>query len=117
MKLIEQSLKYGVTVAVGVILLLMFGLLSLSRIPVQLIPEISQPELSIHTFWPGASPEEVEREIIDEQETFLKSIPGLVEMESTAKTGTGEIYLTFKTGTHLQEALVRTGKVRDMELP
>jgi len=108
MKLIEQSLKYGVTVAVGVILLLMFGLLSLSRIPVQLIPEISQPELSIRTFWPGASPEEVEREIIDEQETFLKSIPGLVEMESTAKTGTGEIYLTFKTGTHLQEALVRT---------
>ncbi len=44
MKLIEGSLKYGVTVAVGVILTLMFGILSLLRIPVQLVPDVSQPE-------------------------------------------------------------------------
>ncbi len=49
MKLVEQSLKYGVTVAVGVILILMFGIMSLLRIPDQLTPEISQPELSIRT--------------------------------------------------------------------
>ena len=55
MKLVEQSLKYGVTVAVGVILILMFGIMALLRIPVQLTPEISQPELSIRTTWPGAS--------------------------------------------------------------
>ena len=54
MKLVEQALKYGVTVAVGVILILMFGIMSLLRIPVQLTPEISQPELSIRTTWPGA---------------------------------------------------------------
>ena len=81
MKLVEQSLKYGVTVAVGVILILMFGIMALLRIPVQLTPEISQPELSIRTTWPGASPEEIEREIIDEQEQHLKSVVGLVEME------------------------------------
>ena len=108
MKLVEQSLKYGVTVAVGVILILMFGLLSLFRIPVQLTPEISQPELSIRTSWPGSSPEEVEREIIDEQEKHLKSIVGLVQMESKATTGRAEIYLEFQVGTNLQDALVRT---------
>ena len=108
MKLVEQSLKYGVTVAVGVILILMFGLLSLFRIPVQLTPEISQPELSIRTSWPGSSPEEVEREIIDEQEKHLKSIVGLVEMESKATTGRSELYLKFQVGTDLQNALVRT---------
>ncbi len=108
MKLVEQSLKYGVTVAVGVIMVLMFGIMSLLSIPVQLTPEISQPELSIRTTWPGASPEEVEREIIDEQETHLKSIVGLVKMESTSKSGIGEIYLEFQVGSNLQDVLVRT---------
>ncbi|QPJ65407.1 MAG: efflux RND transporter permease subunit [Candidatus Nitrohelix vancouverensis] len=108
MKLIEGSLKYGVTVAVGVILTLMFGILSLLRIPVQLVPDVSQPELTVATTWPGASPEEVERDIVDEQEKHLKSIVGLVEMKSLSQTGSGEIYLTFRTGSDLQEMLVRT---------
>lgn len=108
MKLIEHALKYGVTVAVGVILLLMFGILSLLRIPIQLTPDVSQPELTVTTAWPGASPEEVEREIVDEQEKFLKSIVGLVEMRSTAQTGSAEVNLTFQTGTNLQVAAMRT---------
>ena len=108
MKLVEQSLKYGVTVAVGVILILIFGIMALLRIPVQRTPEISQPELSIRTTWPGASPEEIEREIVDEQEQHLKSVVGLVEMESSSKTGRGEVYLEFQVGTNLQDALVRT---------
>ena len=47
MKLIEQSLKYGVTVAVGVIMIILFGIISLFRIPVQLVPDVSQPELTV----------------------------------------------------------------------
>ncbi len=108
MKWIEGSLKYGVTVAVGVILILMFGAMSLFRIPVQLVPDVSQPELTISTEWPGASPEEVERDIVDEQEKHLKSIVGLVEMKSLSQTGNGQVYLTFQTGVDLQEILVRT---------
>ncbi len=108
MKLVEYSLKYGVTVAVGVIIILMFGFLSLFRIPVQLTPEISQPELTVRTLWPGSSPEEVEREIIDEQEKHLKSLVGLLGMKSISQTGQGDIYLSFRTGTNLQDALVRT---------
>ncbi len=108
MKLIEQSLKYGVTVAVGVILTLMFGLLSLFRIPVQLVPDVSQPELTVTTTWPGASPEEIERDIVEEQEKHLKSIVGLTEMKSLSQTGRAEVYLTFGTGADLQEILVRT---------
>ncbi|PIR01304.1 MAG: acriflavin resistance protein [Nitrospinae bacterium CG11_big_fil_rev_8_21_14_0_20_45_15] len=108
MKLIEHSLKYGVTVAVGVIMIVLFGIMSLFRIPVQLVPDVSQPELTVTTDWPGASPEEVERDIIDEQEKHLKSISGLIEMKSLAQTGRAEIYLTFRTGADLQEMLVRT---------
>ena len=108
MNIIDKSLKYGVTVAVGVIFILMFGIMALLRVPIQLTPEISQPELSIRTLWPGASPEEVEREIVDKQEEQLESLVGLVEMESDAQTGRSEIYLRFQVGTNLQEALVRT---------
>ena len=108
MKLVEQSLKYGVTVAVGVIMILMFGFLSLLRIPIQLTPEVSQPELTVLTLWPGSSPEEVEREIVDEQEKHLQSIVGLEEMKSASSSGRGEIFLTFRTGMNLQDLLVRT---------
>ena len=108
MKLIEQSLKYGVTVAVGVIMIILFGTISLFRIPVQLVPDVSQPELTVSTDWPGASPEEVERDIVDEQEKHLKSIAGLVEMKSISQTGRSEIYLKFRTGSNLQEMLVRS---------
>ena len=108
MKLIEQSLKYGVTVAVGVIMIILFGIISLFRIPVQLVPDVSQPELTVSTDWPGASPEEVERDIVDEQEKHLKSIAGLVEMKSISQTGRSEIYLKFRTGSNLQEMLVRS---------
>lgn len=108
MDLIAQSLKFGVTVAVGVILIILFGILSLFRIPVQLVPDVSQPELTVTTNWPGASPEEVERDIVDEQEKHLKSIVGLVEMKSVSQTGRSDVYLTFRTGSDLQEMLVRT---------
>ena len=108
MKLIEQSLKYSVTVAVGVIMIILFGIISLFRIPVQLVPDVSQPELTVTTDWPGASPEEVERDIVDEQEKHLKSITGLVEMKSISQTGRSEIYLKFRTGSNLQEMLVRS---------
>jgi len=108
MQWIEGSLKYGVTVAVGVVLVLLFGVLSLFRIPVQLVPDVSQPELTITTEWPGASPEEVERDIVDEQEKHLKSIVGLVEMKSLSQTGQADVFLTFQTGANLQEILVRT---------
>jgi len=108
MQWIEGSLKYGVTVAVGVVLVLLFGLLSLLRIPVQLVPDVNQPELTVSTKWPGASPEEVERDIVDEQEKHLKSIVGLVEMKSLSQTEQADVFLTFETGANLQEILVRT---------
>jgi HAE1 family hydrophobic/amphiphilic exporter-1 len=108
MRCIEGSLKYGVTVAVGVVLVLLFGILSLFRIPVQLVPDVSQPELTVSTEWPGASPEEIERDIVDEQEKHLKSIVGLVEMKSLSQTGRADVFLTFQTGADLQEILVRT---------
>jgi len=84
MDIIALSLKKPVTVAVGVILIVMFGLLGLSKLPVQLTPDVETPQITVSTTWGGATPYEIEKEIIEEQEEVLKGIQGLTKMESAS---------------------------------
>ncbi|MCP3964094.1 MAG: efflux RND transporter permease subunit [bacterium] len=107
MKLVETAIAKPVTTAVGVILLVLFGAIALTRIPVQLTPTVEQPEISVITLWPGASPYEVEREIVDEQEEQLKSLEGLVRMESTSSDSNSNIVLSFLTGTDVDAAILK----------
>ncbi|MBW1981053.1 MAG: efflux RND transporter permease subunit [Deltaproteobacteria bacterium] len=107
MKVVDASIKNPITVAVGVILLVMFGLIALFRIPVQLTPNVDKAEITVNTMWPGASPQEVEREIIDEQEDVLKSVEGLVEMKSESFLGRGRVTLQFQVGTDPDAALLK----------
>jgi len=71
MTLIRGSIRYPVTVIVAVLIAIIAGLVSLSRIPIQLTPEIERPRVSVTTVWPGASPEEVEKDVVKKQEEFL----------------------------------------------
>jgi HAE1 family hydrophobic/amphiphilic exporter-1 len=107
MKLVDASIKNPITVAVGVILLVMFGLIALLRIPVQLTPNVDKAEITVNTIWPGASPQEVEREIADEQEDVLKSVEGLIEMKSESFYGRGTVTLKFQVGTDPDAALLK----------
>ncbi|UCF01562.1 MAG: efflux RND transporter permease subunit [Deltaproteobacteria bacterium] len=107
MKVVDASIKNPITVAVGVILLVMFGLLALLRIPVQLTPNVDKAEITVNTIWPGASPQEVEREIADEQEDVLKSVEGLIEMKSESFYGRGTVTLKFQVGTDPDAALLK----------
>jgi HAE1 family hydrophobic/amphiphilic exporter-1 len=107
MKLVDASIKNPVTVIVGVILVVMFGFIALFRIPVQLTPNVDKAEITVNTLWPGASPQEVEREIIDEQEDVLKSVEGLVEMKSESFYGRGTVTLQFQVGTDPDAALLK----------
>jgi len=107
MKLIHDSIRYPITTTVGVILLAMFGVIGLTRLPIQLTPDVVQPEITVTTRWPGASPQEVERDIVDEQEEQLKSVEGLVKIESSSADSEGTITLTFQVGTDLDTALLK----------
>lgn len=107
MKIVEQAIKLPVTTAVGVILLVLFGGIALYRIPVQLTPTVDEPTVTITTIWPGATPYEIEREIIEEQEEQLKSVQGMIKMESQSQENQGTITLSFQTGTDLDTALIR----------
>ncbi len=105
MDLIKFSIKNPVTIIVSVLIVVMFGLLSLNSLPYQLTPNVTKPEIKITTTWPGATPYEIEREIIEEQEDALKSLNNLIEYESSSQDNYGEITLTFKLGTDLRAAL------------
>jgi HAE1 family hydrophobic/amphiphilic exporter-1 len=107
MNLVSYSIKNPVTVLVGVILVVMFGVISLGRLPYQLSPTVTEPEISVTTVWRGATPYEIERDIIEEQEKVLKGIPGLVELESESFNGQGTVTLRFEIGTKVDDALLR----------
>jgi HAE1 family hydrophobic/amphiphilic exporter-1 len=107
MKIVQEAVRYPVTTTVGVALLALFGTIALLRLPIQLTPDVEEPQVSVSTFWPGASPSEVEREIVEEQEEQLKSLEGLVEMESSSSDSFGRVTLTFATGTDLDAALLK----------
>lgn len=107
MDIISFSIKKPVAVLVGVILIVLFGVIGLWTMPYQLSPSVIEPEITVTTLWPGATPYEVEREIIEEQEKVLKGIPNLLEMESSSFNNQGSITLRFEIGTPVDDALLR----------
>ncbi len=107
MQLIEAFVNNPVKVAVGVLIVALFGLIALWRMPMQLTPEVEIPRISIRTRWPGASPGEVEREIIQEQEEQLQSVEGVTKMTAECSDSAGNITLEFNVGTELSEALLK----------
>ena len=107
MDIVSFSIKKPVTILVGIILVVLFGVISLRTLPYQLSPTVVEPIITVTTTWRGATPYEMEREIIEEQEKTLKGIPGLTEMESEAFNGQSSISLTFKLGTSVDDALLR----------
>jgi multidrug efflux pump subunit AcrB len=104
--LTKISLSNPVAVVVACILVTIFGLLSLSRLPIQMTPDIARPVISIETGWRAAAPNEVESEIIEQQEDVLRSTPGLLKMQSSANYGRGSINLEFVIGSDMNRALI-----------
>ncbi|HSS63401.1 MAG TPA: efflux RND transporter permease subunit, partial [Gammaproteobacteria bacterium] len=102
----KAALSNPVATLVAVLLVILFGALSLERLPVQLTPEVEKPEITIRTAWRAAAPEEVEAEIIEPQEKVLRGLPGMTEMLSKAQRGQGEITISFAIGQDLGRGLL-----------
>ena len=117
MNLIAACVANPVKVAVGVILVTLFGVLAILSMPVQLTPEVQVPTITVESRWRGASPQEIERELVQPLEEQLRSVEGLVKMSSDSSDSTGVIELEFNVGTDMSQALVkvntRVQQVRD----
>ncbi|MDR1964541.1 MAG: efflux RND transporter permease subunit [Planctomycetaceae bacterium] len=108
MDIIKFSIENPVKVAVGVLLIILFGILALTAVPVQMTPDVERPVVTIRTTWQGRSPEEVEKSILMEQEKKLKTLQGLYQMTSTAQLGEGRIELEFTVGYDMSRAVQET---------
>jgi len=93
------------TVIVGVVVVL--GIVATLRVPVQMIPDLDVRTVQVRTSWPGATPQDIEKEILIEQEEYLRSTPSLQRIEATASSGRARIQLEFPSGVDINETLIR----------
>ena len=104
--MIEWLIRHKHTTIVAVLILCLLGITAAFRIPVQMIPDLEVRTISVQTQWPGATPQDIEKEILIEQEEFLRTIPNLQRMESTASTGQATIELDFPYSVNVAETLI-----------
>lgn len=103
----EAVIRRGTLLTIGILIICIFGVISALRVPVQMIPDLEVRIISVRTYWPGATPQDVEKEILIEQEEYLRNIPGLERMTSEATTSQASIELEFPFGVDINEALIR----------
>ena len=100
----EFSIKRPVVTIVVTVALMLFGYLALKNLRVNERPDVEQPLLIVNISYPGASPETVEREIIDRIEKSLQSIPGVYELRAYANESNGSFTIFFNFDKNMIEA-------------
>lgn len=93
-------------IIVGLLLLCGAGVIAMFRLPLQLLPDLEEPSISIWTAWPGAAPSEIERAITEPQERVMRGLAGLSEISGNANAGNSFLQLTFAPGTDLDPVFV-----------
>lgn len=104
MSLPEFSIKRPVTVLMAVMICLLLGAISFVEIPVDLMPEIDSPTLSITTDYEGVAPEEIETLISRPMEQIVSSAPGVERVSSTSSEGRSSVRVEFAYGTDIEVA-------------
>ena len=106
MKLTDGSLRNPAAVIITMALVIAFGVYSALKLPIQLFPDIEEPQMSIFTGWRAAAPAEVESELIEPQEAALQGLPGLKELNAFANAGGSSMNLRFNVGTDMRAAMM-----------
>jgi hydrophobe/amphiphile efflux-1 (HAE1) family protein len=104
MFLSDFSIKRPVAMIVLIVAMMAMGLLALSKLRVNQNPDVDIPILIVNIPYPGASPETVEREIVNRLEKSLQSISGVTDAYSTSREGSATIELRFAFDKNLIEA-------------
>lgn len=104
MRLSDTAIKRPVLATVFALLLIVFGILALERLPVQEYPAIDPPVISIETNYPGASANVVETRITQVIEDRIAGIEGIELIESTSSDGESEIDITFSLDRNIEAA-------------
>lgn len=103
---VKFSVARPYTVAVAVILALLFSVLAWRRIPVQMKPTVDRPMISVSTVYRGASPVEVEEQITRPIEDLLQGVDGLEKLRSSSLEGMSQVSLEYGWGVDKERAVV-----------
>ncbi|MFQ5740351.1 MAG: efflux RND transporter permease subunit, partial [Acidobacteriota bacterium] len=101
MKFAEYSVFRPVTVSMAVLSILVLGFISLKRLPLALLPDISSSSLNVFASYPSSSPSEVERDITRPLEEALSTLEHLERIESTSSSSGSNVRLEFKQGANM----------------
>ena len=89
----------------GALLVFLLGMVALRNIPVDLLPSLETPRITVYTSYPHASPREVEKNITEPLERALGGVPGLRRIRSSSSEGGSYVVGEFQWGTNLDEAV------------
>ncbi|SHF20625.1 Multidrug efflux pump subunit AcrB [Modicisalibacter ilicicola DSM 19980] len=105
--MLAAIIRHGTLVAVVTLIIAILGAAAALRIPVQMIPDLEVRTITVETQWPGATPQDIEKEILVEQERYLRNVPNLSRMSASATSGSSEIELEFPFGVDITETLIQ----------
>lgn len=116
--LVEFATRRRVTIAMMTLTLVLFGMISLSSLKVELLPDLSYPTLTVRTDYEGAAPSEIETLISQPAEEALGVVKGLRKLKSISRTGQSDVVLEFAWGTNMEQAgLDVRDKMETLQLP
>jgi len=104
MKIIETSIRRPVTVTMVMVTLVLFGSVGYNHLPINLLPDISYPTLTIRTTYEGAAPEEMENLVSRPIEEAVSVVNNVIRVSSRSRSGTSEVTVEFEWGTQMDFA-------------
>ncbi|GAB5381042.1 MAG: efflux RND transporter permease subunit [Aliiglaciecola sp.] len=118
MNIIDIAVKRPVTVWMFTLAVLLFGFVSLSRLSLNLLPELSYPTLTIRTDYVGAAPGEIEQLVTKPIEETVGVVKGVRKVVSASKAGQSDVVLQFEWGTVMDMASLEVREKLDvLQLP
>ena len=106
MKIVSLATRRPVTVVVFFVALVIFGLVSFRELPVDLLPDLSFPTLTIRTEYPGVAPADVETYVTTPIEDAVGIVSGLVDISSVSRAGLSDVIMEFAWGTDMDFAAI-----------
>ena len=103
--LIKKAIERPVAVLSAILLIMLFGVVALRTIPIQMSPDIEKPILQVRVSWPGATPADVDREIVSRLEQDLAGLKGVEEISSSSLTGQARVTLQYIVGQDMDKAI------------
>ncbi|MGL5721863.1 MAG: efflux RND transporter permease subunit [Brevinema sp.] len=114
MSIVDVSVKKPVTMTMLLMIVMMFGLYACFQLPVDFLPDIERPILTVSTTYTGAGPEEVETSVTRTLENVLTTVENIDKVTSDSKEGSSQIQLEFKWGTDMDNAMFQTREKVDL---